>query len=366
MSILIALLIFGALIFIHELGHFLTARMFGVGILEFSIGMGPKLLSVRSKKSKTVYSLRLLPIGGYVSMYGEDEEISPEAPKEPIPDSESLAGIIEQPFAPEAAFSNKKVWQRMIICVAGAVMNLLLGFLIMTVITLRQDVYGTTTVAAFQIDDAYSEQCGLQVGDEILRINGHRVHISTELVYRILLDGAEPMEVQVRRNGQKEILQITLPSDPQNPTFPLLDFYVTPVTEKTAGTVLHQSFYGAKSQVTLVFESLKGLLTGKYGVSEMSGPIGITGELGNAAKADDNGMSLLSLVVLISINLGICNLLPIPALDGARLLFLLIEAVRRKPINPKYEGYIHLVGFALLMILFVIVAYQDILRLFAK
>jgi len=357
LSIVIALLVFGALILIHELGHFLTARMFGVGILEFSIGMGPKLFSIRSKKSQTAYSIRLLPIGGYVSMYGEDTDVEEPSAQE---------GEEAPTFPPEAAFSHKKVWQRMIICVAGATMNLILGVLIMLIVTLRQDIYGTTVVHSFATENALSEQSGLRAGDEILRVNGHRVHIATELSYRILLEGSDPMTFEVLRDGKKETLQVTLPKNAQDPSYPAIDFRVVGTRDKTLYHVTRQTLYSSKSQVTLVVESLKGLLTGKYGVSEMSGPVGITGELGNAAKADDNGMALLSLVVLITINLGICNLLPLPALDGGRLLFLLLEAIRRKPLNPKYEGYVHLVGFALLMLLFVFITYQDILRLFAK
>ncbi len=353
MGIVIALLVFGILIFVHELGHFLTARIFGVGILEFSIGMGPKLYSHKSKKSQTVYSLRLLPIGGYVSMYGED------------PQTEQATDSIETPpdFPPEASFSNKKVWQRMIICVAGAVMNLLLGFLIMTVLITKQELYASTKIHSFQHENAISQTCGLQAGDEVLSVNGHRVHIGTELIYRIFLDGAEPMEFEVLRNGNKETLMVTLPKDAANPQVPKIDFFVSATKEKSVGNIFKHSFYSSKSQVVLVVESIKGLFSGKYGMEAMSGPVGITGELSNAASTSDGGESLLSLIVLISINLGICNLLPIPALDGGRLLFLCIEGVRRKPLDPKYEGYIHMIGFALLMLLFFVITFQDIKRL---
>ncbi len=359
MSILIAILSFGCLIFIHELGHFLTARMFSVGVLEFSIGMGPKLFSYQSKKSQTVYAVRLFPIGGFVSMYGEDGqgiEQGAQLPDEPTYD-----------FPPEAAFSEKKTWQKMIICAAGAFMNLVFGFLVMMILVVTQPkspngmtLYGTTTIGAFDSEEALTKASGLQVGDRILEVNGHNVHVMHDLFYRIMLEGSDPMEVTVLRDGREQTILVQFPKNKTDPNFADIDFKVYG-EQKSFGVVLKQTYYQSVSNVTVVLESLKGLVTGRYGMESMSGPVGIAGELGTAAS---NGMrSLANFLVLISINLGICNLLPIPALDGGRLLFLLVELIRRKPIDPKYEGYIHLTGFALLMLLIIFVTYQDIARL---
>ncbi len=359
MSILLALLVFGCLIFIHELGHFLTARMFSVGVLEFSIGMGPKIFSHQSKKSQTVYSIRLFPIGGYVSMYGEDGQGLDEQAEQTTQ--------AQYDFPPEASFASKKTWQKMIITVAGAVMNLVFGFLCMMILVLSQPknangqtLYGTTTVAAFVSQESSSQASGLQVGDEILEINGHNVHVLNDLYYRIMLDGAEVCEVTVLRNGVKQTLAVQFPKNASDPRFGDLDFKVLG-EEKSFGVVMKQTYHQSMGNITLVLESVKGLITGRYGLDAMSGPVGITGEIGQAASA--GWRTLLSFLVLISMNLGVCNLLPIPALDGGRLLFLAIELVRRKPMNPKYEGYIHLAGFALLMLLIIVVTYQDIVRL---
>ncbi len=358
MSILIALLTFGCLIFIHELGHFLTARVFSVGVLEFSIGMGPKLFSYQSKKSQTVYSIRLLPFGGYVSMYGEDGQGTQEAEQ-----------VLQEPrydFPPEAAFSEKKTWQKMIICAAGAFMNLVFGFLVMMILVLSQPknangmtLYGTTTVASFT-ETAISQNSGLQVGDTILEVNGHNVHVMHDLFYRIILEGSDPMELTVLRGGIEQKITVQFPKNEADPRFSDIDFMVYG-EEKSFAVVMKQTYYQSASNVTVVIESLKGLITGKYGMDTMAGPVGVTGEIGQAVS--DGARSWASLLVMISINLGICNLLPIPALDGGRLLFLLIELIRRKPIDPKYEGYIHLAGFALLMLLIVFVTFQDIARL---
>ncbi len=356
MTILIALLVFFCLVFVHELGHFVAARLFGVGVKEFSIGMGPKLFSIQSKKSQTVYSLRLLPFGAYVAMYGEDEGAS-----------SAEVGETPQEFSQDASFATKKTWQKMIICAAGAFMNLVLGFLVMLTLVLTQPqnasgqtLYGTTVVAAFDSADSITAQSGLQVGDEILEVNGRNVHVAQDLYYRILMEGTDPMELTVLRNGVKEKLTVQFPKLSEDAQFSTIDFKVLG-EEKSFSVVLKQTYYQSVGNITLVLDSIKGLFTGRYGVESMSGPVGITGEIGKAAS--DGWRTLASLIVLVTMNLGVCNLLPIPALDGGRLLFLLVELIRRKPIDPKYEGYVHLAGFAILMLLILFVTYQDIVRL---
>lgn len=313
--------------------------MFETTIKEFAIGMGPKLWSRRSRKSGIIYSVRALPIGGFVSMAGEDEE------------SED-----------ENALNKKPVWQRMVITAAGAVMNLLIGFILMLIVVLCTQNIGGTTVLRFTEDNALSEQSGLQIGDEVIKVDGARVHIASELAYEIMRNGTEPIDLTVRRNGETLVL-----TDVRFPTivsdgieFGMTDFYVL-AEVKTVGTVLEQTFFRSISTVKMIWQSLIDLITGRYGLEQMSGPVGVTSAVSEAAKSGFT--DYLYLVVVITMNLGIFNLLPLPALDGGRLLFQIVELVRRKPINPELEGYVHFVGIVLLMILMVIITFEDVIKL---
>ena len=313
--------------------------MFETTIKEFAIGMGPKLWSKRSRKSGIIYSLRAFPIGGFVSMAGEDEE------------SED-----------ENALNKKPVWQRMAITAAGAVMNLLIGFILMLIVVLCTQNIGGTTVLRFTEDNAMSEQSGLQIGDEVIKVDGARVHIASELAYEIMRNGTEPIDLTVRRNGETLVL-----TDVRFPTivsdgieFGMTDFYVL-AEVKTVGTVLEQTFFRSISTVKMIWQSLIDLITGRYGLEQMSGPVGVTSAVSEAAKSGFT--DYLYLVVVITMNLGIFNLLPLPALDGGRLLFQIVELVRRKPINPELEGYVHFVGIVLLMILMVVITFEDVIKL---
>jgi len=342
-TIVIALLIFGFLIFIHELGHYLTARAFGVSIREFAIGMGPKLFSHCSKKTGIRYSLRALPIGGFVSMVGEDEE------------SED-----------ENAFHRKPVWQRIIVTAAGAFMNLAVGVLVMSLLVMTQDILPSTQIGAFvEHEDGtpnYTQAAGFRIGDEIVEIEGTRVRIANEVVYEIMRRGIEPLDVTVLRDGER----ITM----ENVIFPTIvdhgirygtvDFKVTP-EEKTPAVILKHAVFRSTSTIKMIWESLYDLVNGRYGVESVSGPVGVTKALGEAAESgfDD----LIYLAVVISMNLGVMNLLPLPALDGGRLLFQIIELFRRKPVRPEIEGYVHFAGMVMLMILMVVVAVKDIFTL---
>ena len=339
--ILLTILTLSLLILIHELGHFLTARAFGVAIKEFSIGMGPKILSKTSKKSGIAYSLRLFPIGGFVAMVGEDEESDDEN-----------------------ALNNKPVWQRMVITAAGATMNLLLGIVLMAVVVTMSPAIGGTTVLRFTEENALSEQSGLKIGDEIVEVDGIKVHIASELAYEIMRNGAEPLDLKVKRNGEtivlKDVKFPTMVSD--GIEFGMTDFVVLAI-EKNVGNVIKQSFFRSVSTVKMIWQSLIDLVTGRYGLDQMSGPIGVTTAVSEAASASP--IDFLYLVVVITMNLGIFNLLPLPALDGGRLLFQLIELIRRKPIKPEFEGYIHFAGILLLMLLMIVVSLNDIIKLFA-
>ncbi len=338
--ILIAILIFGALIFVHELGHFLTARLFHVKIYEFSIGMGPKLISKKSKKTDTAYSIRLLPIGGFVSMAGEDEESDDEG-----------------------SLRKKPVWQRIIITAAGSLSNILLGFIVMLILVMCAKNIGTTTVRSFA-EGAKTEQSGLMAGDTIVSIDGHRVHVFYDMNYKISRYGVKPVDVTVIRDGEKVVLEdVVFPTTvEQGVAFGARDFY--PVLDtKNVSSVIKNSFWQSVMTVRMVYDSLYDLITGKYGIQQLSGPVGITGVITDYAQdavENKDSSNLWYLFVVLAMNLGCMNLLPFPALDGGRIVFLIIEGIRRKPVSPKIESYIHAAGMALLLLLMLVITGKDI------
>lgn len=345
---MIAVLIFGIIIMIHELGHFTVAKLCGIRVNEFSIGMGPKIISWG--KGETKYSWRLLPIGGFVAMEGEDDDS--DDPR---------------------AFRHKKVWQRLLVVLAGAFMNLVLGFVILLIIVSTSETLVSTTVAEFYSQDAPSHMSGLEAGDKIISVNGKRIYTDTDISYQFQIDEDAVFDMVVVRNGQK----VSLPAvsfdsiESENGTRSLIiDFMVvgesvTPISAVT---------YSAKKFVSVartIWLSLSDLIKGHYSINDLSGPVGIVGAIGDVVGEVSNGVSvaevvasLCSMVVFITINVGIFNLLPIPALDGARALFLIIEGIRRKPIKPEHEGMIHFIGMAALLLLMLIVTISDIRKLF--
>ena len=335
--VLIAILVFGLLIFIHELGHFLFAKKFGVAITEFSLGMGPKLFS-KTGKDGIAYSIRAFPIGGFVSMVGEtDESDNPNA------------------------FNKKPAYQRFIITIAGAVMNLLLGLIVMFILTTKNSVFGTTKIGEFS-KDATSNQA-LMLEDEIIKVGNTRVHTSSELSYEIMRKGYEPISITVIRDGNKITLDnVVFPQiSSDGIVFGSIDFLVYG-EDRTFSTIIKNSYYSSKSTIKMIWDSLYDLITGRYGMEQVSGPIGVTGAITNAAKTST--YSLFYLVVVISMNLGIFNLLPIPALDGGSLLLIIIEMIIRRPIPQKIDYGIKAIGFLLLMGFAVLVTFKDIIFLF--
>lgn len=335
--VLIMVLVFGVLIFIHEFGHFITARACGVQVKEFAIGMGPTIFSWHSKKKGTKYGLRLLPIGGFVSMTGEDEES-----KDP------------------SAFCNKSVPKRMAIVAAGAVMNLILGFLLMMALVFSQGALASNVIGRFEENAISSEK--LAVGDELVKIGNVRVHTWEESVYEIMNQGYEPLDITVIRNGERitvEDVQFGTMED-SGATFGDCDF-IPFAEERTIGNLIKHTFFRSVSTVKMVYDSLIGMVTGRFGMEAVSGPVGVAEVVGDAAKA--SMQQFLYIVAVLSINLGIFNLIPFPALDGGRFLFLIIEGIRRKPINRNVESYINFVGILLLFALMIFVTCKDILKL---
>ena len=346
--VIFAILMFGLLIMLHELGHFLMARLFGVGINEFSIGMGPKIFSKRGKKHDTVYSLRALPIGGYVSMVGEDEQS-------------------EDP----TAFTNKPTWQRILIVVAGPFVNVFLGFLLMLVVVLGTSKLASNTIGDFNEGALSPQNNGLMVGDKVIEVGGVNIHTGNELVYEIMnqgvaesSEGAVIIDLTVLRDGEEVYLPaVQFPSmETEGVLFGSPDFRVYG-EEKTFASVVRHTFFRSLSTVKMIIDQIGDMLGGRYGLNAVSGPIGITQEVANVAKT--GFFNVLYLMTVITVNLGVFNLLPIPALDGGRLLFLLVELVARRPINKNIEGYIHFAGMMLLLLLMVIVCCKDIAGLFS-
>lgn len=343
--IIIAVILFGFIIFIHEFGHFFTAKLSGIRVNEFAIGMGPAL--AHFKKGETQYSLRLLPIGGYCAMEGEDEE-SPD----------------------EHAFNNKPVWKRILVVVMGAVMNILLGVIFMAVILAQQPAFSSTTIAQFTENSA-TQAAGLKVGDVFTSIDGYTIYGERDLSFALAtIDPNKGADIEVLRDGKiYKFENVKFNTKNVNgQTVLSLDFYVSPI-QKNAGTLITKSVRDTVSTVRMVWYSLVGLVTGRFGMNDLAGPVGAASAIGQAASIGLQqsfvaGLNnILMMMMIITVNLGVVNLLPFPALDGGRLLFLIIEGIRRKPINRKYEGWINAAGFCLLMAFMVFVTYSDILRL---
>lgn len=343
-QILIAVLVFGVLIFVHELGHFLAAKWSGIKVNEFAMGMGPVLF--KRQKGETIYALRLFPIGGFCALEGDDQEST---------DSR--------------AFGRAPLYKRMITMLAGSFMNLLLGLIILGVLSSQQSLLGTTVVNSF--GENASSSRWLKEGDEILRINNHRVRSNNDIVYEMMRDRDGIMNIEVARqfespddNKTENILlegvtfkMETVQDDIQAIT---IDFTVRGVKPTFLGIVLN-SFNWTNSIIKQVWGGFIDIVTGRYGFNQLSGPVGVTSAIGQAATF--GWKSLFMLMAFITVNLGVFNLLPLPALDGGRMVFLLIEAVRRKPINPRYEGIVHGVGFMLLIALMVAVTFNDVAKL---
>ncbi|MGN0470061.1 MAG: M50 family metallopeptidase [Acutalibacteraceae bacterium] len=344
--IIIGILLFELIIFIHELGHFVTAKLSGVKVNEFALGMGPKI--IKFKKGETLYSLRLFPIGGFCSMEGEDEESNDEN-----------------------AFGNKAVWKRMIIVVAGAIMNMILGLVLMAIILAPNKYFASTTIANFA-DNSTSSQ-SLKVGDEIKSINGYHISTSNDMSFAFATAKSNKLNMSVIRDGKQINLDnVVFPTtkSSSNADIIQLDFKVEAI-ENNFGNLIVQTFKSTVSTVRMVWASLVGLVTGQFGFNEVAGPIGMTSAISQASASGlessfwDGLSNLIYVMMVITVNLGIVNLLPLPALDGGRLIFLIIEAIRRKPVKPEHEGYVHAIGMALLLLLMVVISINDVIRLFS-
>ncbi|MCR5352747.1 MAG: site-2 protease family protein [Clostridiales bacterium] len=343
--ILLGILFFGIIILIHELGHFTFAKIFKVGINEFSVGFGPKILSKRGKDG-VLYSLRAIPVGGYVSMVGEDENSDEEC-----------------------AFCKKSVWQRIIITAAGAVMNIILGFILTGILVLSSGHIYSTTVSGFNVANergeslVFEEFLGIRVGDTIKKVGNRKINVRNDFVYEILFRGDESVDITVERDG-KEVLLKDVKFDTfseEGIVFGNAAFIRTTELEKTFPEFVKQTFCQAFSSIRVLWSSLLNLFRGRYGVETLSGPVGVIGQVKETASY--GWESLVFLLTMLTLNVGIINLLPLPAFDGGRLFFMLIELIRGKPVDPKYEGYVHAAGLVLILFFMVFITYNDIVKL---
>lgn len=341
-TIIFAVLFFSLIIFVHEFGHFITARIFGVKVHEFALGMGPKLLSWR--KGETRYSLRAIPVGGFCNMEGEDCESDDEG-----------------------SFSRKPWYARLIILAAGAIMNVLLGFLICTAFVGL--FYSESGVPSTVVEDVAAEAPAaefLQPGDKIIKLNDQKINIKRDIDFAMQQSGNADGEITFVRNGEK----ITKPFKPYVAQYSDgTPAYLVGITLKTESpnifNVVRESFCQTIWMGKMVYLSLGMMISGKVGVNEISGPVGVVGVMNETAQQGgmEGFINLLFLGAFISVNIGIMNLLPIPALDGGRILFVIIEAIRRKPIPPEKEGVVHFVGLILLFGLMIFATWNDIVRL---
>ena len=332
-----ALLLLSVLVMIHELGHYTAGRLLGFTIVEYAVGMGPKLFGF--KKKSIEYNVRALPLGGMCRFYGEDEGV-----------------------ADERCFNAQKAWKRFIVILSGPLMNFVLAFLLGLILILGWGVADESKVLVLGVyENTPAAAAGLQEGDQFLSVDGKAVENFESLTGAVTAADAQHMEVVILRDGQEQKLTLS-------------DLYNTETGANFMGVTLAYGvkrvgpFYAMKESVAvcweyagLVFKSLGMLFSGEAGLKDMAGPVGIVQLLGEATRS--GWYTVLSLCTLLSVNLGLFNLFPIPALDGGRLLFILIEWVRGKPVPPEKEGVVHLVGFGLLMILVVVVTFNDILRL---
>ena len=342
LQIILAILAFGMLVIVHEFGHFITAKRGGVQVNEFWIGMGPTLL--KKEHNGTLYCLKLLPFGGACVMEGEDEE-----------------------SASEHAFGKASLPRRMLIVAAGALMNFLVGFLIVLAVIQPNGPNGGYIVSTIDSVDPASTAAaagGLQAGDEILEVDGYNILMRSDFEIALARGADTTYEVVVRRDGEK----ITLPAVVLEATIEGEDgckmigltFAEQP---DSIGMHINMAVRTSVNYARMVWASLGMLVTGQVGVDQLSGPVGVAEVM--ATTASYSIAAFLQLVAFISINLGVMNLLPLPALDGGRLVFLILEGIRRKPVPAKYEGYIHAAGLMLLLALMVYVTGQDILRIVA-
>lgn len=342
MSIIIAILVFSLLILFHELGHFLLAKANGIRVNEFSLGLGPTLFGFT--KGETKYSLKLLPFGGACMMEGEDE------------DSDD-----------ERAFNKKSVWARISVVAAGPIFNFIMAFIFSVVLICCAGV--DKPVLSDVIEGYAAEEAGLEGGDMLVKMGGKKIHFYREVSLYSTLHTGEPVEIVYERDG-KEYTTILTPKFDEEQGRYLYGFIGSNRAEVGFFEALKYGFAELGYYIDTTIQSLGMLISGSFSVNDLSGPVGIVQNMGEVYEESvtNDGifyafLNMLDWTIMLSANLGVMNLLPIPALDGGRLVFLVIEAIRGKAIDPNKEGFVHLVGIILLFGLMFVVMFNDIRKL---
>ena len=344
MGIILALLLFSFIVFFHEFGHFLLAKLNGIDVHEFAIGMGPAIFSKEFKGTK--YAIRILPIGGYCAM-GEDDEAS-DSP---------------------GNFNNKSVWARISVIVAGAVFNFILAF-IMSVIIVGMTGYDSPVIG--EVDKGFpAAEAGMLPGDKIVKMNDEKINIFREITMYNQFHQGQETEITWIRDGEKHTAKVTPMMDDEL-GYERFGFTSAGYHKPTLLKMFQYGAYEVGFWIETTLDSLRMLITGQVGADQLSGPVGIVDVVGDTYEETKSYgfltvlANMLSLAILLSANLGVMNLLPLPALDGGRLIFLFIEAIRGKRVPPEKEGYVHAIGMVLLLALMVFVLYNDIVRIFVK
>ncbi len=348
-SIILFVLIFGLVVISHEFGHFLLAKKNGIRVVEFAVGMGPTLFHF--KKGETVYSLKILPIGGACMFDGEDGV----GAKDGKPD--------------EGSFLAASVWARISAVVAGPLFNLILAYVFSLIVVAFTG--SNRPVIQSVMPGGAAETAGLESGDRITKINGERIHLGQQVTLLSWLNKGEDLTVEFVRDGEKGSVVVSPVYDSEAGRYYMGFMGVSEYFRCNALEVFQYGFYELEYWVGSTFKSLGMLFTGQVTREDVAGPVGIAQLVGETYQTEKEYgigyviLSMMNITILLSVNLGILNLLPVPALDGGRLVFLLIEAVRGKPVSPEKEGMVHLAGMAVLMLLMVFVLFNDISRLFS-
>ena len=345
MKIIIALLIFSIIILFHELGHFLLAKANGIRVNEFSLGLGPTLFGIQ--KGETKYSIRLLPFGGACMMEGEDSESQDNK-----------------------AFNNKSVWARISVVAAGPIFNFIMAFIFSFILVCCT---GYDLPVLSDVSEGYAaEEAGLQAGDTIVKMGNKHIHFYREVSAYSMYHAGEPVKVTYERDGERYTTELTPKYDETTGRY-LYGFIGMAAREKTTNnvfTLAKYSAYEVEYWIYTTLGSLKMLFTGGVTVNDMSGPVGIVSAIGDSYEQSVSYgyfyafLQMLYISILLSANLGVMNLLPLPALDGGRLVFLLVEAIRGKKVDPEKEGMVHFAGIMILFALMILIMFNDIRKLF--
>ena len=372
-SIIIFVLIIGLLIFLHEFGHYFAAKRNGIGVTEFAIGMGPKLFSWHRKE--TLFSVRLIPIGGYCLFMGDNSGLVPEDEEEAEEEMDPEERAKREEFRATHAYSVKNVWQRISVVLAGPFMNILVAFLFACLLI---GLVGTTDTRISNVSEGYpAEKAGLRAGDVITKLDHTRVHIFKDITLYMTMHEGEELTIEYTRDGQK-LTTTLVPEYNEEEKRYLIGITASPRRDHlNFPEVVEYGWHEFTYNAGAVIKSLGMLVTGKLSFNDLSGPVGIAGTVDSIVEAVEEDtkeegfwvtaywvfINMLSFTVLISANLGIMNLLPIPGLDGGRLIFLIFEVFRGKPIPKKYEGIVTVIGFVLLLLLMAAVFFNDIRKL---